>query len=85
MYAAVLLFQRKIVSMIEEEYGIPTQEMETTAYNSITETFNKEYYKGLKMRGKVFKLKPSQIVLLPAGITVIIDTQAQLELFVQGM
>ena len=37
------------------------------------------------MKGKVFNLKPSQILLNPLGITAIIDTQAQLELLVNGM
>ncbi|QDP85777.1 DUF4403 family protein [Chryseobacterium sp. SNU WT5] len=83
--AATLLFHRKIVKMIEEEYGIPTAELEDTSRKSIEETFNKEYYKGLKMRGKVFKLKPSNIILNATGITAVIDTQAQLELFVKGL
>ncbi|MGA9213271.1 DUF4403 family protein [Kaistella sp.] len=85
MKTATLLFQKKIVKMIEEEYGIPTAELEDTAKKSIEETFNKEYYKGLKMKGKVFKLKPSKILLNPLGITVVIDTEAQLELLVNGM
>lgn len=86
LYKAVtLLFQKKIVKMIEEEYGIPTLELETSARKSIEETFNKEYYKGLKMQGKVFKLKPSQIILNPDGITAIIDIEAQLELNVKGL
>ena len=83
--AATLLFQRKIVNMIEDEYGIPTAELEDSSRKSIEETFNKEYYKGLKMSGKVFKLKPSSIILNPWGITAVIDTEAQLELFVKGM
>lgn len=82
---ATLLFRGKIVNMIEDEYGIPTAELEDTSRKSIEETFNKEYYKGLKMNGKVFRLKPSKIILNPFGITAIIDTQAQLELFVKGM
>lgn len=82
---ATFLFQGKIVKMIEDEYGIPLADLEDSAKTSIEETFNKEYYKGLKMKGKVFKLKPSQIVLNPFGITAIIDTQAQLELLVKGM
>ncbi|MEC5157803.1 DUF4403 family protein [Chryseobacterium sp. MP_3.2] len=82
---ATLLFQSKIVKMIEDEYGIPTSEMEDTARKSIIETFNKEYYKGLKMQGKVFKLIPSKILLTNAGITAIIDTEAQLKLSVQGL
>ena len=82
---ATLLFQGKIVKMIEDEYGIPTAELEDSSRKSIEETFNKEYYKGLKMHGKVYKLKPSKIFLNPFGITAVIDTQAQLELFVKGL
>ena len=82
---ATLLFQGKIVKMIEDEYGIPTAELEDSSKKSIEETFNKEYYRGLKMQGKVYKLKPSQILLSPVGITAIIDTEAQLKLLVQGM
>ena len=82
---ATLLFQGKIVKMIEDEYGIPTAELEDSSKKSIEETFNKEYYRGLKMQGKVHKLKPSQILLSPVGITAIIDTEAQLKLLVQGM
>ena len=82
---ATLLFQGKIVKMIEDEYGIPTAELENSSKKSIEETFNKEYYKGLKMQGKVFKLKPSQILLHNTGITAVIDTDAQLKLLVQGI
>lgn len=82
---ATLLFQGRLVRMIEDEYGIPTAEMEDTARKSIAETFNKEYYKGLKMQGRVFKLLPSKILLTNLGITAIIDTEAQLKLSVQGL
>ena len=85
MKTATLLFRGKIVKMIEEEYGIPTAEIEDSSKKSIEETFNKEYYKGLKMQGKVFKLVPSKIILTPLGITAVIDTEAQLKLFVQGI
>lgn len=82
---ATLLFQSKIVRMIEEEYGIPTAELEDSSKISIEEAFNKEYYKGLKMEGKVFNVKPTQILLNPNGITAVVDTEAQLKLRVQGM
>ncbi len=85
MKAATLLFQGKIVKMIEEEYGIPTAEIEDSSKKSIEETFNKEYYKGLKMQGKVFKLTPSTVIITPLGITAVIDTEAQLKLSVQGL
>ena len=82
---ATLLFQGKIVKMIQDEYGIPTAEIEDSSKKSIEEAFNKEYYKGLKMQGKVFSLKPSKILLNSSGITAVIDTDAQLKLLMQGM
>lgn len=82
---ATLLFKGKIVKMIEDEYGIPTQDLENTSKKSIEEAFNKEYYKGLKMNGKVFNLKPSKILLNPYGITAIIDTNATLKLILNGI
>ena len=49
------------------------------------DTFNKEYYKGLKMNGKVFSLRPSKILLNPYGITAVIDTNASLKLTLTGI
>ncbi len=82
---ATLLFKGKIVKMIEEEYGIPTQDLENSSRKSIEEAFNKEYYKGLKMTGKVFNLKPTNILLNPSGITAVIDTNASLKLIINGI
>ncbi|WP_370900053.1 DUF4403 family protein [Chryseobacterium gossypii] len=82
---ATLLFKGKIVKTIESEYGIPTQELENISKKSIEEAFNKEYYKGLKMYGKVFSLKPTDILLNDSGITAIIDTNATLKLIINGI
>ena len=81
---ATSLFKGKIVKMIEDEYGIPTEELETSSKKSIEEAFNKEYYKGLKMSGKVFNLKPHQILLNDSGITAVIDTNANLKFTLKG-
>ncbi len=77
---ATLLFRGKIVKMIEDEYGIPTDDIENSSKKSIEEAFNKEYYKGLQLNGKVFNLKPNQILLNDNGITAVIDTKANLKL-----
>lgn len=82
---ATLLFRGRIVKMIEEEYGIPTQDLENSSRKSIEEAFNKEYYKGLKMSGKVFTLKPGSILMNPSGITAVIDTKATLKLILNGI
>lgn len=81
---ATSLFKGKIVKMIEDEYGIPTAELETSSKKSIEDAFNKEYYKGLKMTGKVSNLKPHQILLNDSGITAVIDTNANLRFTLKG-
>ena len=80
-----LLFKNKIINMIEDEYGIPTSDLELSSKSSIEAAFNKEYYKGLKIDGQVFKLKPKQILLTPNGITAVILTEARMQLKLQGM
>lgn len=82
---ATLLFRGKIVKMIEEEYGIPTQDLENSSRKSIEEAFNKEYYKGLKMSGKVFTLQPGNILMNQSGITAVIDIKANLKLIINGI
>ncbi|MCE3076742.1 DUF4403 family protein [Chryseobacterium gwangjuense] len=82
---ASVLFQGKIVKMIEEEYGIPTEDLENSSKKSIEEAFNKEYYKGLKMSGRVFNLKPTKILLSSSAITAVIDTNASLKLILNGI
>jgi len=82
--AATVLFKGKIVKMIEDEYGIPTTGLEASSKKSIEEAFNKEYYKGLKMSGKVFTLKPNQVLINNSGITAVIDTDANLRFTLKG-
>jgi hypothetical protein len=82
---ATLLFRGRIVKIIEDEYGIPTQDLENNSKKSIEEAFNKEYYKGLKMSGKVFMLKPESILMNPSGITAVINTKATLKLTLNGI
>ena len=82
---AVILFQRKIIEMIEEDYGIPTNEIENEAVKGIEKAFNTEYYKGLKLSGKVIRLKPSNIIVTDDYLTAVIDTEAMMAMKIQGM
>jgi hypothetical protein len=82
--AVSVMFQGKIIKMIEEEYGIPTQELEDSSKKSVEEAFNKDYVKGLKMNGKVFKIEPSQVIVNDYGITAIIDISANIRLLMMS-
>lgn len=83
--ALTILFEGKIRKMIEENYGIPLLDIENTARKSLTENFNKEYYKGIQLQGNVLELKPSQFLLSEKYITIVIDTKAQLQMNVSGL
>ena len=78
--AGTALFKGKIVNMIENEYGIPTNELEESSRKSTEEAFNKDYHKGISLTGKVQNLQPSNVVVSKVGITAIIDIKAQLNL-----
>lgn len=78
--AGTVLFQGKIVKMIEEEYGIPTAEMENSAKENLMKSFNSEYRKGIKMQGNVTKIVPSKVLTGQSALTVVVDTEAQMRL-----
>lgn len=83
--ALSMLFEGKIVKMIEQDYGIPFEEMEQSSKKSMEESFNKEYLKGLRLQGKVLEFTPNNFIISPSGITVAIDTKAYLELQISGL
>lgn len=77
---ASLLFKSKIINTIEQEYGIPTDEMENNAKKSIEESFNKSYPNGLLMSGTVYSIQPNEIDLTESNIMVLVKTEAELKL-----
>ena len=83
--ALTVLFEGKIRKMIEKDYGIPLLDIENASRKSLTENFNKEYVKGIKLKGQVIDLKPTQFLLSEKYITIVIDTKAQLQMNVSGL
>ncbi|WP_333850373.1 DUF4403 family protein [Epilithonimonas sp.] len=83
--ALTVLFEGKIKRMIEKDYGIPLLDIENASKKSLTENFNKEYVKGIKLQGQVLDLKPTQFLLSEKYITIVIDTKAQLQMNVSGL
>ena len=83
--ALTVLFEGKIRKMIEKDYGIPLLDIENSSKKSLMESFNKEYYKGIRLQGNVIELKPTQFLLSESYITVVIDTKAQLQMNISGL
>ena len=61
------------------------EELINTSKKSLTMSFNKEYYPGVFLKGRVFDLYPSQILLFNRNLSVVIDTNARLEMRVDGL
>ena len=83
--ALTVLFEGKIRKMIEKDYGIPLLDIENSSKKSLMESFNKEYYKGIRLQGNVIELKPTQFLISESYITVVIDTKAQLQMHISGL
>lgn len=83
--AVATLFERKIKRTIGEEYGIPLEDLITESKRSLTMSFNKEYYPGIFLNGRVQDFYPSQILLFNRNMTVVMDTNASLQMRVDGL
>ena len=83
--AVATLFERKIKKTIGEEYGIPLEDLITESKKSLTMSFNKEYYPGIFLNGRVQDFYPSQILLFNRNMTVVMDTNASLQMRVNGL
>ena len=83
--AVATLFERKIKKTIGEEYGIPMEDLITESKKSLTMSFNKEYYPGIFLNGRVQDFYPSQILLFNRNMTVVMDTNASLQMRVDGL
>lgn len=79
------LFEGKIKRMIAEDYGIPMADIITMSKQSLTENFNKEYHPGIFLKGNVLNFRPSQVLLFSDFMTVVIDTEANLKMEVNGL
>jgi len=83
--AIALVFEGKIKRMIENEYGIPMKDIIDSSKSSLTESFNKEYFPGIFLKGNVINLQPVQVLVFHQSITAVIETNANLQMSVSGL
>jgi len=76
--SASWLFNGKIETMIEKDYGIPVGDMIKLANTSLLSTLNQTPYPGVIMKGTVASFKPTDVVLNEEGITILILTKGQM-------
>ena len=76
--SASWLFNGKIETMIEKDYGIPVGDMIKLANTSLLSTLNQTPYPGVIMKGTVASFKPTDVVLNEEGITILILPKGQM-------
>lgn len=79
------LFNKKIIRLISEEYGIPVGDLIDATKVSLMQNFNREYFPGIFIKGNIYRLEPQQVLLFEDFLTVVIDAEASLRLEVNGL
>jgi hypothetical protein len=83
--AASWLLEGKMVKMIQEEFGLPVDELITYAKQNIETAMNSEYRKGIKLSGKIESVQPDKVYLTPTSIVAVVLAKGKVELKVEGL
>ncbi len=83
--AAAWVLEGKMVKMIEEEYGLPVDELLTYAKQNVEAAMNSEYRRGVKLKGKIESVSPDSVYLTPSSIIAVVLAKGKVELKVDGL
>lgn len=83
--SAAWLLEGYMEKKIEKEFGMPLQEIMDIGKASVLQSINKEYAKGVKMKGDVISIVPADVRCSPEGIIATVNSKAKVELSVKGM
>lgn len=75
--SAAWLFNGKIEHMVENDYGIPVGEMITMANTSLLSTLNQSPHPGVRMKGFVTSLRPTDVILKDDSMAILILTKGK--------
>lgn len=83
--AAAWVLEGKMVKMIEDEYGLPVDELLTYAKQNVESAMNSEYRRGVKLKGKIESVSPDNVYLTPSSIIAVVLAKGKVELKVDGL
>lgn len=83
--AAAWLLEGKLEKMIQDEYGLPVDELITYAKQNVESAMNTEYRKGVKLSGKIDSIVPDKVYLTPTSIIAVVLAKGKVELKVDGL
>lgn len=83
--AAAWLLEGKMVKMMEEEYGLPVDELLGYAKQNVETAMNSEYRKGVKLSGKIESILPDKVYLTPSSLVAVVLAKGKVDLKVDGL
>jgi hypothetical protein len=83
--AAAWVLEGRMVKMIEDEYGLPVDELLTYAKQNVEAAMNSEYRRGVKLKGKIESVSPDSVHLTPSSIVAVVLAKGKVELKVDGL
>ncbi|RYU97209.1 DUF4403 family protein [Emticicia agri] len=83
--AAAWVLEGRMVKMIEEEYGLPVDELLGYAKQNVETAMNSEYRKGVRLSGKIDSVLPDKVYLTPSSIVAVVLAKGKVELKVDGL
>ncbi|MBA4853350.1 DUF4403 family protein [Emticicia sp. BO119] len=83
--AAAWVLEGRMVKMIEDEYGLPVDELLNYAKQNVEMAMNTEYRKGVKLSGKIESVSPDKVYLTPSSMVAIVLAKGKVELKVDGL
>ncbi len=79
------LLEGTMEKKIEKEFGLPLSEIIGYVKESVTQTINSEFSKGIKMKGVILEITPKEVIISPNGILSIITAKAKVDLIIKGL
>ncbi|MGL4629595.1 MAG: DUF4403 family protein [Leadbetterella sp.] len=82
--SAAWLLEGYMERKIESDFGMPLQEIMDYSKASTLQSINKEFKKGVSMKGEILDIVPKSVKVDSAGIYATINTKAKVELHITG-
>jgi hypothetical protein len=83
--AGAWLLEGTLEKKIEQDFGLPVEDIITAAKESTLKALNTEVTKGVMMKAEILTIEPKEIFVNPLGLLAVVNTKAKVELNVKGL
>jgi Domain of unknown function (DUF4403) len=83
--SAAWLLEGYMEKKIQSDFGMPLNEIIEYSKANVMQSINKEFTKGITMKGNVISITPQDVKVDSAGMYAIINSKAKVELKIKGL